>query len=201
MRKRRFAGDIEIIDDAFNNVENHSEERANRDAQNNLANQLKEFIQIRRESQRFGTNISTQIPYPIELSYSGNHLVLSGSVFEGAITLIKTQANSNGLLFELIFKICKQYPTKRQTITKERIKSIGDYNKFKNIDSLDLYKFSKYLSGIGLKNPLRSLFIGKIDSQSINFRIAVPVDEWGRLSQSSKENLVKYLTELASSRN
>lgn len=200
MRRGRIAGDIEIINDAFNNVEDHSEERANRDAQNNLASQLKEFIQIRRESQRFGTNISTQIPYPIELSYSGNYLVLSGSVFEGAITLIKTQANSNGLLFELIFKVCKQYPTKRQTITKERIKSI-DYNKFTNINSLDLYKFSKYLSGIGLKNPLRSLFIGKVDSHSINFRIAVPVDEWKKLSQSSKENLVKYLRELASSRN
>lgn len=145
--------------------------------------------------------------YPLELNYSGNTLTISGSAIEKVVTLVHTQSEGSGLLLDSISKICKSKPTAWHKLDKKSLGTSMDFlNKVlsNNLNEAinNPTKFSKYLTGIGLKKPIRQLFVAKASTDlKLKFRLAVPNKDWDNLSIGHKKEVVKYLTELASSRN
>jgi hypothetical protein len=128
--------------------------------------------------------------FPLELFYSGNTLSLHGPVIPNSITLTHNQSTGSGTLLIRIFKLCKKDPTKWIGLSKKALDPMGELDHPLEL-GLSSVRLSKYFTSIGLKKPLRSLFVGKAKTDlGFNFRIAIPQNEWKEIA--NKEKLVKY---------
>lgn len=142
-----------------------------------------------------------RLPYALELVYSGTRLLIKGFIIQTQITLVSHQSKSSGLLLDPIFKACKAQPTRWHKLTKHEIKSRMKYEKQSEVDAMlkNSLQFRKYLSNVGLKDPIKKLFVAGAQTDfGIKFRLAIPSEEWDSLSVINQAEVVKYLTEKAS---
>ena len=147
--------------------------------------------------------VSTGIySYPIELIFSGKELKICGSQIDYQVFLASVHSDGSGVLLDPIFKICKAKPTGWVRITAEAVTAVKPWGSNPAINDVlkNLPQFAKYTSYIGLKKPIRNLFFGGInkDGNSFKFRTALPVDEWEKMPQEVRTNIVKYLKQLPS---
>lgn len=144
--------------------------------------------------------------YPLKLVLSGNQLLIQGYAIPSSVKLVEHQLEGSGLLLNPIFKACRARPSEWHKLTKARINTCVKY------EDIELQKgvshalenpaqFRKYLSKIGLKNPINKLFIRRASGGlGIKFRLIVPDEEWQDLSGIEREKVVKFISERASSK-
>ncbi len=154
--------------------------------QNILMRQKPQQSQLPKQKEKDG--------FAMELNYSGNTLSLGGNVLGKSIPLIKIQARSSGVLFRPIFNLCKNKPNSWTRLTLKNLASAWRFDKTEIESNLtDFYQFTKYTSHIGLKKPIRELFIGSVREKSMDFRLAITNKEWNDMGTLKKEKIVKYL--------
>lgn len=137
--------------------------------------------------------------YPLELTYSGNRLQIRGYAIQNSVTLIHHQSEGSGLLLEPIFKACKAHPIRWHGLKKTNLMNCIQYADLELRDQVtevlnNPTQFQKYLNRIGLKGPVKKLFIAKTKGGlGIKFRLAVTDEEWNDLPKEEKKIVKRFL--------
>lgn len=137
--------------------------------------------------------------FSFELCLKGDRLIIKGKIIKGENLCLTKVTRGSGILIDPILKVCRNKPGVFKLITESDISSkfsMGDSILAKAISNIP--QFKKYLSGIGFKRELKSLFYANSPGGlGFKFRTAIPEDEWRDMSKSRKQKVVNIITKLS----
>lgn len=139
----------------------------------------------------------------LRIYLNGEKLCISGiAVNNQEIIMCRIRLFGSGAIVGPLFRACSINPIVFKSIVREDLQTKSTMKDAALNEALkNIPLFKRYISNLGLKGDLKSLFYGNSPhGLTFKFRVAVPQQEWASLTEDTKSKVVNYINSFSATK-